>query len=471
LLEKTYLVIFKQIRGDMKKVLSYFFCFLIALTSYSQSADSVMLRKISDEVLVNSKAYDNLTYLTKKIGARLAGSAGMVKSEKWGLQAMKDAGADKSWLQQCMVPHWVRGAKEELKVVSGNYKNKLLAAAALGNSTGNGPKGITAQVIEVASFDDLEAKKDQVNGKIVFYNYKFNPKLIRTFESYFDAGKYRFMGPTNAANYGAAAVIVRSMSHSIDNYPHTGVTESGDSIPKIASVAIGLHDADWLHNQLQNGPVSVYLKSNARFLPDTTGNNVIGEITGAEFPDEIITVGGHLDSWDLAEGAHDDGTGVVQTIEILRAFKAIGYKPKHTVRFVLFANEENGLRGGTKYAEEAKAKNEKHIFALESDAGGFAPRAFSMEGNAEQIQKMKSWIPLLQPYGVYEILTLGSGADIGPVTAAYKIPGAELIPETQRYFDYHHTKNDVLENVNKRELELGAVNMAALIYLVDKYGL
>lgn len=468
---KTYLAIFKQITNDMRKISVLAFALFTISVSFSQTSDSLMIRQIADEILVNSKAYDNLTHLTKRIGARLSGSAGMVKSEKWGLQAMKDAGADKSWLQQCMVPHWVRGAKEELKIVSGNYKNKQLAVTALGNSSGNGPKGVIAPVIEIKSFDDLEAKKDQVNGKIVFYNYKFNPKLVRTFESYSDAGKYRYIGPTNAAKYGAAAVIVRSMSHSVDNYPHTGATASGDSIPKIASVAIGLQDADWLHNQLQSGPVSVFLKSNAHFLPDTIGHNVIGEITGSGFPDEIITVGGHLDSWDLAEGAHDDGTGVVQTIEILRAFKALGFKPKHTIRFVLFANEENGLNGGTKYAEEAKAKNEKHIFALESDAGGFAPRAFSMEGSAAQIQKMKSWIPLLQPYEVYEILTSGGGADIGPITAAYKIPGAELIPEAQRYFDYHHAKSDVLENVNKRELELGAINMAALIYLVDKYGL
>ncbi|MEJ0103372.1 MAG: M20/M25/M40 family metallo-hydrolase [Bacteroidota bacterium] len=279
------------------------------------------------------------------------------------------------------------------------------------------------------------------------------------------------MGPAAAAKYGAVGVIVRSMTHSMDNYPHTGSTASGDTIPKIPSMAIGLHDADWLDDQLQKTPVNVFYKTNAHFLPDTIGHSVIGELTGSESPDEIITVGGHLDSWDLAEGAHDDGAGVVQTMEILRTLKAIGYKPKHTIRFVLFANEENGLRGGTKYAEEAKAKNEKHIFALESDAGGFTPRGFSFGGSPEQLKKVQGWIPLLQPYGVYEIEKGGGGADIGPVAEAFGIPAAELIPDTQRYFDYHHAKSDVFENVNKRELELGAVNMAAFIYLVDKYGL
>jgi len=455
----------------MKKL---FFCLLTCLpvlTIFAQGDDSVIIKAIANEILVNGKAYDNLRYLTKQIGARLSGSSGMVKAEQWGLNTMKQSGADKSWLQECMVPHWVRGGKEELKVTNGAEKNHQLAVAALGNSTGTGPKGITASVIEIKSFEDLEKNKDNVKGKIVFYNYKFNPRFIKTFESYGEAVMYRYMGPAAAAKYGAVGVIVRSMTHSMDNYPHTGSTASGDTIPKIPSMAIGLRDADWLDDQLQKTPVNVFYKTNAHFLPDTIGHSVIGELTGSESPDEIITVGGHLDSWDLAEGAHDDGAGVVQTMEILRTLKAIGYKPKHTIRFVLFANEENGLRGGAKYAEEAKAKNEKHIFALESDAGGFTPRGFSFGGSPEQLKKVQSWIPLLQPYGVYEIEKGGGGADVGPVSQAFGIPAAELIPDTQRYFDYHHARSDVFENVNKRELELGALNMAAFIYLVDKYGL
>jgi carboxypeptidase Q len=455
----------------MRRTCLFFLVYLTVLAAYSQNDDSLMIRKIADEVLINGKVYDNLHYLTKKIGARLSGSAGMVKAEQWGLKIMAESGADKSLLQQCMVPHWVRGSTDELKITNGIEKNKNLAVAALGNSTGTGAKGINAPVIEIKSFDDLEAKKDKIKGKIVFYNYKFNPRFIKTFESYGDAVMYRYMGPARAAKYGAIAVIVRSMTHSADNYPHTGSTASGDTIPKIPSMAIGLKDADRLHEQLQKSAVNVFYKTNAHFLPDTIGHSVIGELTGSEFADEIITVGGHLDSWDLAEGAHDDGAGVVQTIEILRALKAIGYKPKHTIRFVLFANEENGLRGGAKYAEEAKAKNEKHMFALESDAGGFTPRSFSFGGSAEQLKKVQAWVPLLFPYGVYEISSGGGGADIGPIAEAYKIPAAELIPDTQRYFDYHHAKSDVFENVNKRELELGALNMAAFIYLVDKYGL
>lgn len=428
-----------------------------------------MIKKISDEILTNGKAYDNLRHLTKQIGARLSGSPQMSASENWGVQMMKESGADKAWLQQCMVPHWVRGGRDEAKVKG---VNKKLDVIALGNSMGSGKKGVSAPVLLVHSFDDLEKRKNEVKGKIVFYNYKFNPTYIHTFRAYSEASAYRGSGPSRAAKYGAVAVIVRSMSHSTDNYPHTGATRYIDSFAKIPAVAIGLRDADWLNNELQKNEVEIKIKTYGHFLDSVPGNNVIGELIGSEFPDEIITVGGHLDSWDAGEGAHDDGAGCVQTIEILRAFKAIGYKPRRTIRFVLFANEENGLRGGNKYADEAKAKNEKHIFAMESDAGGFTPRAFGFTMTNEQFAKVSQWKPLIAPYGCTEFNRGGGGADIGPLRRAIPTTAlAGLSPDSQRYFDFHHARNDVFEAVNKRELELGAVNMAALIYLIDKYGL
>ena len=461
----------------MKKFLFIGIAFFTVTLSFSQADDSLMIKKISDEILTNGKAYDNLRDLTKKIGGRLAGSPQMVKAEKWGVQVMKESGADKAWLQECMVPHWVRGGKEEASAAVDNIK-KTLDVLALGNSIGTENKRITADVILVNSFDELEARKDQIKGKIVFYNYKFNPTYVSTFRSYGEASTYRGSGPSRAAKYGAIAVIVRSMSHSTDNNPHTGATRYDSAYAKIPALAIGLRDADWLsekikaHEKGQAKPVKVSMKTNAHFLPDTIGHNVIGELIGSEFPNEIITIGGHLDSWDPAEGAHDDGAGCVQTIEILRAFKAVGYKPKRTIRFVLFANEENGLRGGNKYADEAKAKNEKHIFALESDAGGFTPRAFGFTMSEEQFQKVLQWKPLIAPYGCSEFNRGGGGADIGPLRRAFPTTAlAGLSPDSQRYFDIHHARNDVFENVNKRELELGAVNMAALIYLIDKYGL
>ncbi|HEY5970245.1 MAG TPA: M20/M25/M40 family metallo-hydrolase [Chitinophagaceae bacterium] len=458
----------------MKKILFIAISFLLVTNGFSQIEDSIMIKKISDDILTNGKAYDNLRHLTKKIGGRLAGSPQMTMAEQWGEQVMRSSGADKVIMQECKVPHWVRGGEDKAEVTGG----KKLDVVALGNSMGSGKKGVKAEVLLVNSYDELEKKRDVVKDKIVFYNYKFNPTYIQTFRSYGDASQYRGGGPSRAAKYGAKAVIVRSMSHSTDNNPHTGATRYIDSFAKIPAVAIGLHDADWLSEELQKGKVSVQIKTNGHFLDSAIGHNVIGELTGSEFPNEIITVGGHLDSWDNCEGAHDDGAGCVQTIEILRAFKAIGYKPKRTIRFVLFANEENGLRGGNKYAEEARTKNstgsggEKHIFALESDAGGFTPRAFGFTMSEEQFQKVLQWKPLIAPYGCSEFNRGGGGADIGPLRRAFPTTAlAGLSPDSQRYFDIHHARNDVFENVNKRELELGAINMAALIYLIDKYGL
>jgi hypothetical protein len=394
----------------------------------------------------------------------------MVQAERWGLAALKTAGADTAWLQACSVPHWVRGGKDVATATNKHGHLKKLAVLALGNSIGSGTP-LKAPVIEIRSFDELEQKRDIIRGKIVFYNYKFNPRFVRTFETYGDAVPYRVDGPSRAARWGAAAVIVRSMSHSTDNNPHTGTTRYADSLPKIPAVAIGLHDADWLSETLKKGAVTVTLKTAGTFLPDTTGHNVIGELRGTQFPDQYITVGGHLDSWDAGEGAHDDGAGCVQTIEVLRALSAVGYKPKHTLRFVLFANEENGLRGGTRYAEAAQESGEKHLFALESDAGGFTPRGFGITAPDGVLKKLELWKPLLQPYGASEFSPGGGGADMGPLHRLQGTPMAGLQPDSQRYFDVHHARSDVFEAVNKREVELGAVAMAALIYLVDTYGL
>ncbi len=460
-----------------KKIVAVTVFLVLAFASVAQD-DSLMIKRISDEILTKGKAYENLRYLTKQIGGRLAGSTGMVKAEKWGLKTMQESGADKAWMQECMVPHWVRGGKDMARASYEDERSikpkstKILDIAALGNSMGTGKDGVTAEVLLVNSFDELEEKKDEVKGKIVFYNYKFNDTYINTFLAYRDAGQYRGQGPSRASKYGAKAVIVRSMSHAADNHPHTGATRYDSTYAKIPAVAIGLKDADWLANAMTGtNKLTVTLKTNGYFLPDTVGHNIIGELTGSELPDEIITVGGHLDSWDNCEGAHDDGAGCVQTMEILRAFKAISYKPKRTIRFVLFANEENGLRGGTKYAEEAVKEGKKHILAIESDAGGFTPRALGFSGSDAQYEKILTWKQLIAPYGCTEVNKGGGGADIGPLNRALKTPTVSLNPDTQRYFDIHHARSDVFEAVNKRELELGAVNMAALIYLVDKYGL
>lgn len=438
--------------------------------------DSAFIRMISDNILTSRSAYNNLHTLTKTIGGRLAGSPQMVKAEQWGKKALEDAGADRVSLQECMVPHWTRGGKDKASVSyqlpDGKKTTVDLDVLAIGNSMGSGAKGVEATVLRVNSFDELENVKDQVKGKIVFYNCPFEETFIQTFEAYGKNVTYRVDGPSRAAKYGAVAVLVRSMSHSMDNHPHTGALHYNDSFPKIPAVAVGLRDVEKLDTLLDNGiQLTARIVTYGKMLPDTIGHNVIGELKGSEFPDEIITVGGHLDSWDVNEGAHDDGTGVVQTIEILRAFKALGYQPKHTIRFVLFANEENGTRGAEKYAEMAKKNNEKHLFALESDAGGFTPRGFGFTVNPQGWIKLNQWRHLFTDYGGDHFTDGGGDADIDPLHETFGIPIAGVRPDSQRYFDYHHAVTDVFEAVNIRELKLSAVNMAALLYLVDQYGL
>ncbi len=449
---------------------------IIPFIGKTQTEDSVFIKRIADEILTNGKAYDLLYQLTKQVGGRLAGSPQFAKAVQWGKVSMKAMGADTAYLQECIVSHWVRGGKDKAVIVEVDHikQTKNLDALALGNSLGSNGKPVIAEVMAVKDFNEFEKRKDEVKGKIVFFNYPFNPTYISPGKAYGETGVYRRSAASRAAKYGAVAVLIRSLSGSTDNNPHTGVMVYNDSFPKISAAALGLKDADALYELCKKSSVKVSLTTYAKMLPDTTGYNVIGELRGTEFPNQYITVGGHLDSWDVNEGAQDDGAGVVHTIEVMRALKALGYHPKHTIRFVLFANEENsknGIGGGEKYAAVAKEKNEQHIFALESDAGGFTPRGFGFSMSAAQLQKVQTWLPLLQPYGTEHLANGGGGADIGPLAKNLKTPLSGLNPDGQRYFDLHHSRGDVFENVNKRELLLGAVNMTGLIYLIDKYGL
>ncbi|MDN5285074.1 MAG: family metallo-hydrolase [Mucilaginibacter sp.] len=439
--------------------------------------DSLTIRKIYDEALVNGKAYENLHYLCKNIGPRLSGSANAQKAVEWSKKLMEGYGFDKVYLQEVMVPHWVRGEKETAFIIDG--KNRIpVPIAAIGMSVATPKEGITANVIEVRSLKELETLGESViKGKIVFFNRAFDPRFIETGHAYGTAGDQRFLGPATAAKYGAVGVIVRSLTESIDDYPHTGATLSGKDTKMIPAAAISTKAADKLSNMLRLRKlplVKFYFKQSCQLLPDVLSYNVIGELTGTENPNKFISVGGHLDSWDLAEGAHDDGTGVMQSVEVLRIFKAVGYRPKNSVRAVFFMNEENGHKGGTKYAELAAQNKEEHIAAIETDEGGFTPRGFSFDGVSKDFIKSinSKYKALLEPYEVDQLVAGGSGTDIEPMKE--KLPGVVLIgfrPDSQRYFDIHHTANDVFENVNKRELQLGAAGMAALIYLIDQHGL
>ena len=455
----------------MRKLFLLMFCWPF-LTQAQVNQDSIIIKKMSDEIMTNGKAYDLLRQLTKKIGGRLAGSPQQQNAAIWGKRNMESFAPDKVFMQPCKTPNWQRGGKDFASVVSVNGKamNRPLAALALGNSLGS--KGlIEAELLAVADFDELEKRKAEVKGKIVYYHSMFDPTIVQTFGAYGKAGVYRSTGASRAAMYGAVGVMLHSLSSAPDNAPHTGGMKYDEAYPKIPAVALGPNDAKELYANAKKGTIRVQMQTYGYFLPDADENNVVAEIKGSTFPNEIITIGGHLDSWDVNEGAHDDGAGIVQTMEILRTMKALNYQPKRTIRFVLFANEENGMRGGNKYAELAKQNNEQHVFALESDAGGFTPRAIGISATSpEQFKKMQQWASLLKPYGT-EITAGGGGADIGPlknVNASIVLAG--LVPDSQRYFDLHHAKTDVFENVNKRELLLGAVNMAAIVYLIDQYG-
>lgn len=437
-------------------------------TSLTNENDARVIKDFFDTALTKSEAYYNLEYLSNEIGGRLSGSPEAQQAVEWGEKLMKDYNFDKVWLQPVMVPHWVRGAKEEAHFTTNNTQIDV-ALCALGGSVATGENGVSGEVIEVKSLEEAEQLGEQLKGKIVFFNRPFDATLIQTFRAYGGCVDQRVNGAKVSGKFGIKGVIVRSMTHAIDDYPHTGTMSYGD-LPddqKVPTAAISTVAANALSEALKSDPnLEFWFKMSCETLPDAPSFNVIGELTGSEFPDEYITVGGHLDSWDLGDGTHDDGAGIVQSIDVLRLFQLNDIKPKHTLRAVLFMNEENGLRGGLKYAEEAKAKNEKHIAALESDSGGFTPRGFTFDANEKNYELFLSWKELLTPYGLHEIDKGGSGADIGPL----KDDNISLFgyrPDSQRYFDYHHAESDTFDKVNKRELELGSASMAALVYLLD----
>jgi len=450
-----------------------FFLSHISVFLFAQTPDSVVIKKISDEIFVSGQIYKNEEYLCKKIGARLSGSANAEKAVQWTYNLMKSYGFDTVYLQDVMVSHWVRGEKEVGKVIGQNSKEgATVDIIALGGSIATPKDGMAAEIVEVKDFDELKKLGEKgVKGKIVFYNHPFDVKMIMPFQMYGEAAKYRFNGPSEAARYGAVASIVRSMTNYVDDFPHTGAMGYNDSLPKIPACAISTQDAEWLSEALKKDNKSkFFLKMNCESLPDVKSYNVISEIRGSEHPEEIIVVGGHLDSWDLAEGASDDGTGVMQSIEVLRVMKKIGVKPKRTIRAVLFMNEENGLKGGKEYGEQVQKKKEKHILAMESDAGGFTPRGFTMTMPEDKKEKIRKWKDYFYPYGAYDFTRKGGGADISPLEKQ-GVPVMELSPDNQRYFIIHHTSRDTFEQVNERELEMGAIVMTMMVYLVSEYGL
>jgi hypothetical protein len=455
----------------MKRTFTVLCCFFILIGN--AQTDEAVIKSIYQTTLTNGKSYDWLNHLSNQIGSRLSGSLGAERAVAYTKEELEKLGLNKVWLQPVMVPRWVRGAKEYAYIETVLGKTNTVNICALGGSVATPALGIKANVVEVKNFEALEALgKTNIEGKVVFYNRPMQVNLISAFDAYGGCVNQRYQGAVEAAKYGAIGVIVRSMNLRLDDLPHTG-SMTYDDLPvekRIPAAAISTNDAEILSTMLQlDKNIKIYFKQNCKQLADVQSYNVIGEITGSQFPNEYITVGGHLDSWDLGDGSHDDGAGVVQSMDVLRLLKECGITPKRSIRVVLFMNEENGLRGANKYAEEAKQKGENHVFALESDAGGFTPRGFSFDCSDANFNQVLSWQHLFKPYLIHYFEKGGSGADVGPLKTEKNVL-AGLRPDSQRYFDHHHASNDTFDAVNKRELELGAATMASLVYLFDKYG-
>ena len=457
----------------MKKSILLVALFIGGLTTFAQTKDELALKEIYKSSLTNAKCYPWLEHLSNTIGSRLSGSTGAEKAVLYTKAQLETLGLDKVYLQEVMVPKWVRGDKEIGYLQVGKQK-MTFPICALGGSVATPKTGIKATVIEVKSLEELTALGEaKVKGKIIFFNRPMNPEFVETFKAYSSCVDQRSSGAKEAGKLGALAVIVRSMNLRLDDLPHTGATNYGDIAisQRIPAAAISTNGAELLSKSLKENPTATfYLKQSCQTFDDVLSYNVVGELTGTEHPERIMVVGGHLDSWDLGDGSHDDGTGCVQSMEVLNIFKNIGYKPKNTIRVVLFMNEENGVRGGKEYENQSNKNKENHIFALESDSGGFSPRGFSIEADEANFNKISSWASLFEPYLIHKFVKGHSGVDIGPLKSN-SIVKVGLQPDSQRYFDYHHAANDTFDAVNKRELELGAATMASLMYLIDQNGI
>ena len=450
----------------MKNIISVIITLILSLPLFSQEAEKTV-RLIFDEALTDGTAFKQLEYICKNTKGRIPGSAAAAEAVEYTRQALIKAGADSVWLQKVPVPHWERGF-EKCRVVSATLGSEDLTITALGLSVGTSPEGLISKVIEVHDFEELkQLGKKNIEGKIVFFNRPVDNKLINSFAGYAGAVNQRTQGASEAAKFGAVAVIVRSATQALDDFPHTGVNRYEENVKKIPAVAVSTIDAELLGRWLKSdSELTINLTSTCKNYPDTWSYNVIGEIRGTQKPNEYFSVGGHLDAWDITEGAHDDAGGCVQAIEMIRIFRKLGIKPKRSVRAVMFMNEEMSGTGGRVYADEAKRKGELQYAALESDRGVMSPRGFCFDAEGARLEKLDALSSYFIPYNIRDFDRGGGGSDISPL----KPQGTLLIgsiPETQRYFYYHHSANDTFEQVNFREFQMGSAASASLIYLID----
>lgn len=442
-----------------------FFLFSINILS----AQEEVISAIFSNALNSDVAYENLRVLCETTEGRISGTPAAAAAVEFTYRIMADMELDSVYLQPVMVPRWVRGEPEVARAISSKLGMESLTVTALGLSVGTGPGGISAEVIEVQQLSELEQLgREKIEGKIVFFNRPFDHSHYNTFAGYSGAVDQRFRGPALAAGYGAVAAVVRSVTSARHDHAHTGSTRYVPGGPNVPALAISPVGADLLSSWLRQDPdLRLFLRNTSHRMPDVLSYNVIGEIRGSEQPNSIITVGGHLDSWDNSPGAHDDGAGCMQSIDVLRIFRELGIQPKRTLRAVMFMDEEIAQRGGNEYARKAHENGELHYFAIESDRGAFTPRGFSIDASEARLQAIQELGHYFTPYGMHEIFAGGSGVDIAPLKGYYEMALAGLVTDSQRYFDLHHAPTDTFDQVNRREMQLGTAAMAALIYLLD----
>ncbi|HZM01356.1 MAG TPA: M20/M25/M40 family metallo-hydrolase [Planctomycetota bacterium] len=422
------------------------------------------------EALVGNGAFELLTSLCTTAPHRLSGSPGAAAAVEWGRRTMLEAGLENVRLQPCLVPTWVRGEVERLTVLSPpELAGQELPILALGGSIGTPEAGLEAELLEITSWEQLDALgPDGLAGRIAFFNRPMDPALLRPGAAYGGAVDQRGRGAIESARHGGVAALVRSMTTRLDDFPHTGAMRYAEGVPPVPAAAVSTLGAERLAAALREGQrVRVRLELACHSLPDSPSANVIGEIVGRERPEEVVLVGGHLDCWDVGQGASDDGGGCCQAIEALRLMKTLGLRPRRTVRAVLFMNEENGGRGAQAYREGEREAGALagHVLAIESDSGPFTPRAFTTDANDEALAVLRQICALLEETGLQAVRPGGGGADIDGLKADGVIVMG-YAPDGQRYFDLHHSARDTLDQVSPREIALGAACMAAMAYVV-----
>ena len=441
---------------------------LLAAPLAAQEDLRTLARRISAETLSTELTMKHLEELCRVAPGRLAGTEACDRAVEWAVETMRDLGLENVRLEPVMVPKWVRGDRERLIVVEPKeFAGQELPILALGGSIGTPARGITAEVIRVTSFPELEKlSADDVSGKIVLYDTPMENAILDPFAAYGQAVQHRVNGAANAASKGAVASVTRSMTTRVDDHPHTGGMRYRDEVPKIPGVALSTRATEEVSKWLASGRrVVLRLELSCRLDDPVESANVVGELVGSELPDEIVLVGGHLDSWDVGPGAHDDAAGSCHALLAAATLKRLGLRPRRTIRVVLFANEENGLAGGRSYHERVKDQLDRHVFALESDRGGFAPRGFSTNVSGKVREDIAAIVSELEVLGANRLFHGGGGADISPL-GRDGVVTVGFVPDPSRYFDFHHTTIDAPDVVNPRELELGTAAIATLIYTV-----